>query len=948
MKRFLDHIIDRLDAGQLPALKDTCFVFPTQRACRHFEELLKNRFAENVFWSPQLFSIEEFVQALNPEYTLASEIHLLTELFEVYKKEGLAVPFEQYYGWGKVLLKDFDEVDRYLVDAKLLYRNLQDIKNIDQAFGPDEEALQALLDFQKVIDVSGKGQLFMEFENTWETVGKVYTHFQTSLENKGLAYSGMLYKKAAEQLEEKSELPFEKVVFGGFNALSLSEESIFSSLLNSGKAEIYFDTDSFYLNKDNHEAAKFLKRYQHSWKSENVHWINAEGFTTTKTIEVIGAPQHVVQAKIASNIIAENAHYQSGATAVVLADESLLYPVLYALPEQQVPINVTMGYPVLSTTIGELIKLYLDYQASLIRGEKEVMLPIETLQNLCANALVQNDNQPLFSWLKATKQSVVSWSWLANFESLSAIATSLFAPTSKPLAALDMVLELLEKVALSENELVSESLLTKIYEGVSLLKAELTHIKSAFDFNFIRKVTTEILVGLKVPFGQESGNGLQVMGFLETRTLDFDNLIVLSVNENLLPAGSDNKSFIPFGLRKAFKMPHFTEQDSIYAYHFYRLLQRAKNITLVYNTELGVDGSGEKSRYILQLANRIKNEQLPIEWKESTISIPLSNEVLQSREISIAKTNAIAEQLKQLFFERSKETPIAPTLLQDYIECPLRFYLRRVQKVRSEDETSNEIDAREFGLIVHQVLQNLYAPYLNQPLSKAEIQALKTQKLSNQIDQEFEDIVKLSSFAGKNEYQRYIIENTLERLLDKDAEEAPIVFKGLELKLNNESFVLTLTVKGHLVYLGGIIDRLDEIELGDQSLTRIIDYKTGKVEIQSPFKNRKPIEPEVYVNNYFTDSKFKVGLQSYFYALVYQHNHPNENVTAGIYALKEVGTGVKYVGNKAQPIPPQVFDLFEDRLQQLFEEILDTSIPFSQTENTDACSYCEFKMICGR
>ena len=948
MKRFLDYIIDSIDTDQLPALKDTCFVFPTQRACRHFEELLKARFEDQIFWSPQMHSIEEFVQVLNPEYTLASEIHLLTEMFEVYKKEGLSEPFEQFYGWGKVLLKDFDEVDRYLVDAKLLYKNLQDIKNIDQAFGPDEEALQALLDFQKVIDISGKGKLFMEFEHTWETVGKVYNRFQHVLETKGLAYSGLLYKKAAEKLEDTTDLSFEKVVFGGFNALSLAEESIFTSLLSADLAELYFDTDSFYLNKDNHEAAQFLKRYQHSWKSEKVHWIDAEGYANTKNIEVIGAPQHVVQAKIASNILAENQLYQSGSTAVVLADESLLYPVLYAVPEQQVPMNVTMGYPVLSTTIGELIKLYLDYQASLIRGEKEVVLPVETLQSLCANALIQNNNQPLFNWLKATKQSVVLWAWLAEFDTLSEMAKAVVAPASKPLLALDVILDILEKVALSENESVSESLLSKIHEGVSLLKAELTHIKSAFDFNFIRKVTSETLVSLKVPFGQESGNGLQVMGFLETRTLDFDNLIVLSVNENLLPASSDNKSFIPFGLRKAFKMPHFTEQDSIYAYHFYRLLQRAKNITLVYNTELGIDGSGEKSRYILQLANRIKNEQLPIEWKESTSSIPLTNEVLQSREISITKTNEIIEQLKQLFFKRSKETPIAPTLLQDYIECPLRFNLRRIQKIRAKDETTNEIDAREFGLIVHQVLQNLYAPNLNKPLSKAAIKTLKTQKLSSQIDQEFEDIVKLSTFSGKNEYQRYIIENTLERLLEKDAEQAPIIFKGLELKLNQESFVLTLAVHGQSVYLGGIIDRLDEIELNDQKLIRIIDYKTGKVEIQSPLKNKKPVEPEVYVNNYFTDSKFKVGFQSYFYALVYQRNHPDKQVTAGIYALKEVGAGVKYVGNKAQTIPDQIFDLFEDRLKQLIEEIMDVNKAFCQTDNTDTCNYCEFKAICGR
>lgn len=947
MKRFLDHIVESIEAGDLPDLKSRCYVFPTQRACRHFEELLKEQYADHVFWSPRLMSIEEFIEFLNPEYTLASEIHLLTELFEVYKKEASSIVFEQFYGWGKVLLKDFDEVDRYLVNAELLYQNLQDIKNIDQAFGPDEDVLKALLDFQKVIDVSGKGQLFTEFEDTWKTVGKVYRLFREVLQQKKIAYSGMLYRETTENIHAGAAIPFKKVVFAGFNALSLSEESIFGSLIERGIAEIYFDVDSFYLNKNHHEAAHFLKRYRHIWKGESIHWVDADGFSQAKQIEVVGVPQNIAQAKVASEILTGNAAYQSGSTAVVLGDEALLYPVLYALPEQPAPINVTMGYPILSTPLGELIKLYFDYQASLIRSEKQVVVPVDTLRALASNALLQEDNHALLKWLSKTKQQVITWSWLKDFEPLSEFTAGLIAPASTPLATLKFILELVEKLAYSDQETTNDALLSRVHEGFSLLIAELAHLKSTFDFNFIRKVASETLVSLKVPFGRESGNGLQVMGFLETRTLDFDNLIVLSVNEDLLPASSDNKSFIPFGLRKAFKMPHFTEQDSIYAYHFYRLIQRARNVTLVYNTELNVDGAGEMSRYILQLAHQVKVNELPTSWKESTITIPLANDVLQPREITIKKTDEVIQQLEHLFFERSKENPIAPTLLQDYIECPLRFYLRRVQKIRKEDDTTNEIDAREFGLIVHQTLQHLYEPYLEKPLTKEDIAEIKSKKLKAQIDKEFEDLVGLTSFTGKNDYQRYIIENTLERLLDKDAEETPIVFKGLELTLNQGNFQMTLTVKGKRIHFGGIIDRLDEVGQ-DTKLTRIIDYKTGKVDIQSPFKNRKPLAPEVYVDNYFEDPRFKAGFQSYFYALIYNRNHPEEAVTAGIYALKEIGPGIKYVGNRPQPIRSEFFDLFEDRLTQLVEEILDPSAAFCQTDNTDICSYCEFKAICGR
>ena len=397
MKRFLDHIAESIEVQNLHELKDTCYVFPTQRACRHFEELLKDKFSEHTFWAPDIFSIEEFIAFMNPDFVLASEIHLLTELFEVYKKETPSINFEQFYGWGKVLLKDFDEVDRYLVDAQLLYQNLQDIKNIDQAFGPDEETLQALLDFQKVIDVSGKGQLFAEFEDTWKMVGKVYRLFSELLEQKGIAYAGMLYRRTADR--KGKSLPFNKVVFAGFNALSLAEETIFTTLLDSARAEIYLDTDSFYVNKNKHEAAHFLKRYQHLWKSDLVHWVDANGFANTKSIEVIGVPQSVAQAKIAAIIVGSNPAYQAGTTAVVLADEALLYPVLYALPEQQVPLNITMGYPVLSTTFGEFTRLYFDYQASLIRSEKQAMVPIETLNALASNLLLRTENAALHNWL---------------------------------------------------------------------------------------------------------------------------------------------------------------------------------------------------------------------------------------------------------------------------------------------------------------------------------------------------------------------------------------------------------------------------------------------------------------------------------------------------------------------------------------------------------------------
>ncbi len=954
MKRFLDHIINDIDANNLKSLKDTWYVFPTQRACRHFEVLLQQKFETEVFWTPIILSIQEFIERLNPQMSAASEIQQITELFGVYKKLEPNIVFEDFYGWAQVLLKDFDEVDRYLVDAKLLYKNLQDIKDLEHVFGPDEEALKAIIEFQKVIDVAGNGTLFKEFDTTWNTVGNAYFMFQEALRAKGLAYTGMLYRSSADAIKNTDLLPFTQVVFAGFNALSLAEEVIFSTLLANQKAQVYFDADRFYFSaindetkKQNLEAAKFLAKYKQLWKGENVHWVDANGFTAKRRIDVLGTPLGVTQAKIASNIISNKQSHSLNNTAVILADEALLNPVLYALPQTKQPINITMGQPVLATPLGEFVKYYFEYQARL----DGATIPIEALQALVANTYLLQDNSALNEWLSKTKQSHISWAWLQSFKPLSAFAKEVLAPVSTSIATFDNARQFIAAITTKVKD-ENDGVAIILYEMLQQLKAELLQISSSFEIKFIKKIVLESLSTLKIPLGKESDSGLQIMGFLETRVLDFENLIILSVNEGMLPSAASNKSFIPFGLRKAFKMPHFTEQDSIYAYHFYRLLQRAQHVSLIYNTELTVDGSGEKSRYILQLAHRIKTQKLPINLNESTVSIPLATEALQPRKIKIEKSKKVLKDLEYLLFERSNERPISPTLVLDYIECPLRFYLKRIKKLRKDDDVSNEIDAREFGNIVHHTMEHLYEPYKGKLLSKKDIQVLKKTKLEPQIDKAFETELALKNISGKNEYQRYIIKNTLERLLDKDATQAPLRIKALELALNNNSFTLSLQVANKPLQIGGVIDRLDELPLGDVDdtnwLTRIIDYKTGKVEMQKSTVYKKPVDIETYVDNYFTKPHFKVEFQSYYYALIYQRNHPSANVTAGIYGLKAIGAGVQYVRGRQQAIPSELFNLFEDRLIQLFKEMLDPTIEFCQTEETKTCSYCEFKAICGR
>ena len=952
MKSFIDHIIADINPENLAELRSVWYVFPTQRACRYFESKLADRFNQHTFWSPEILSIQEFIQRLNPQWVLASEIQLVTELFTAYQGLDSHVVFDEFYSWGKVLLKDFDEVDRYLVDANLLYKNLQDIKELEKVFGPDKEALQAIIEFQKVMDVSGKGSLFTNFDTTWKTVGQAYHILQKKLTDKQLAYEGMLYRQAAKRVKLGGELPFSRVVFAGFNALSLAEEVIFEQLLQAGKAQVYVDADRFYVPElandattNNWEAGRFLTKYHHRWKGLPVTWVDANGFEQAKTIEAIGVPLKVAQAKVAAQLVANTSNYPPRQTAIVLADEWLLNPVLHALPVGEHPINITMGRPMAGLALGELVVHFVAYQTRIKNAAvPEATIAVEALQTLLNNRLA-TDSQALLYWAQTTKHSHVSWQWLQNFDQITNWETQLLMPEPDGLKLLDRLMKLVEN--LFSNQKIPDEAAALTHQLLAELKAHLQLVGNAFDVSFIKKLVTEQFALLKLPLGSEVTEGLQVMGFLETRMLDFKHLIVLSVNEGMLPAGATQKTFIPYGLRKAFKMPHFTEQDSIFAYHFYRLLQRAQRATLVYNTETTLDGSGEKSRYLLQLAHRIKTENKPVTYHESGIRFPVPAPPLEVESISISKTTEIQEALLKLIKKKNTGNFISPSFLLDYIECPLRFYWRRIKKLKAPEVVGNDIDAREFGNIVHRTMQELYTPYLNSTLTGNDIAQLKKEKLRDCINNAFATEVGVTSFTGKIEFERDKVMALLSRLLTIDAQQAPFKLKGLELVLDATSFTYSLTVRGQKIVLGGTIDRLDEITLANEPLTRVLDYKTGKTKTQT-LDSKKDGALAQYIETYFTNSEYKAEFQSYCYALVYQRNHPEQPVTAGIYNLLKLSEGVKYVQKKPQPISEEFFIQFETRLIQLLQELLDPKQPFTQTLNETTCNYCEFKEVCGR
>jgi CRISPR/Cas system-associated exonuclease Cas4 (RecB family) len=957
VKSFLQHIVDDIGSQDKDLLKSRCYVFPSRRACIYFNDLLQEKFARQVIWAPTVISIDEFVQQQTPELTVVDDIRLLFKLYEINKKEVPSLTFDTFYAWGLTLLKDFDEIDRYLVDAKLIYQNLQEIENIEEAFGPGEDLIKAIKGLQKIIGTDGEGKLYRAFNKTWTTIGKVYQQFRSELMENGWAYNGLCYRLLAEKLEQGlTELPYSQIIFAGFNALSKAEQEIINSLLSINMARVYFDADEYYVDDEQEEAGYFLRKMRKQWqKNKQVKWVFADGFKQPKLINIIGVSQKTAQARAAATCLGKMTP-QSSKTAVVLADESILLPVLYALPPQDTNLNITMGYPIGGTSTGNLLKAFCRYHASVsINNDGAAFFDLNALTNLLSQSAIRSlvSNEMLL--LRQSKSRYVGWQVIsAKIAGAEAkhhnLLNRLFSPVTDVKEAIENISNIiLEHYLLSKNDETVHDILEErvIYSVANYLQNLLTIVtESKLNISLVtlEKVINESLRTIKTPFTGEPLAGLQVMGFLETRTLDFDNLIILSVNEDLLPAASNARTYIPFAIRKAFHLPTFLEHNSLYAYHFFRLLQRAGNISLIYNTQLSVTGTGEKSRYIRQLLNRFYGKNTPVKIEHINLLPQLSTKEITRPPIIYKKTGPVLKHLEDHINSFTQAKPLTPTSLVDYITCSLKYYFARILRIRAPEELSADIDARIFGNILHDILETAYLPWLGKEITRAEIDDLIKNKLPEIIESAFTGYDKNS---GEISFTRHVISYLVKRILQNDSKDAPLRIIDLESKSTPLLYELLLANK-KTIPLGGKIDRLDQINLNGRQVTRVLDYKTGKVELKNKKYYQQELSIEDYMKAYFIDPKYKSGFQIYFYILLQKRNFPEQEITGGILGVKKLSKGIDYLREEASPLAKEIINAFEQNLIWLMEELLDTNIPFRQTEDTDRCRYCDFKSICGR
>ena len=951
MKTFLDHIVEDLRGGEVSSFREKVFVFPNRRAGIYFRNKLLKEFADDTFWSPDIFSIEDFVIRISGK-SVPSDIVLLFELFSLYQEKDPGLSFDKFYSWGRILLNDFNEVDQNLVDADLLYRNLQDIREIEEQFGKNEEIMAALAQFSKVITSDKKSRLLVEFMNSWNQVSRIYHAFREHLSGKGMAYTGMIYRNLVEEWE-KADVPYDEVVFAGFNSFTKSEEKLVQNFIDAGIAKVYWDADSYYMDDERDPAADNLRRYRRKWKSADQIWVQSDFESESREINIVGTAQSVGQAKIAGNIIGDGIEKETldpTKTAIVLADENLLFPVLHSLPGHLETFNVTMGYPMRQTAlfalVGHLIRIHGNKRG---KGDK-VYYKGSDLVGLFQNAMIRflsvEGSDHFVKWVKRNKLN-----WVKSTELMEELKfpplRNLFTPVRNYSDTIRQLKELMIALYYRFQDHEPKSLEKEFIYGFMLqlnqMEDTLRRYRISFDPVSLLKIIRESFYHLRVPFTGEPLEGLQVMGFLETRALDFETVIVLSANENKLPASRNRESYIPYALRKTFGLPAIEEHDAVWSYHLKRMLQRAKNIYLVYDTEVNVDGSGEKSRFLRQLSYRFRGHD-NIRIREFVVNTAIDLGQSSSRR-EVEKNAQIITRLKELA-GITADSKMSPTSLTTYLDCQLRFYFKYIAGIREPLPLPEEIDARDFGSIVHDVLEKLYEEYQEKTLTKEDRKVLLE---SDHIPQLIDGVFREKKFAredqfleGRNLLNKSIMIRLIRTVVENDLAESPFKILALESGLLNSEYELPGV---GAVRLGGKVDRIDEIGQGDHKAARIIDYKTGKLDLISDWiVQRKPLND--YLEMYFTDGRFKAGFQAYFYSLLFRKKFPEIPLKAGILGMKEISRKIQYLRN-GDILTEEVLDGFDTRLRALLQEIFDPEKPFVETDDRKKCTWCPYRTICG-
>lgn len=942
MRTFLNQTAEYLLENYKLNFANVAIIFPSRRAGLMLKREIAKKTGEPL-WLPDVQTINDFVFN-NSGYHIADKLYLIIKLFNVYKEFEPGESFEKFYKWGEVLLNDFDYVDKYLVDPELIFKKIGSLKEIDERF--PTELQDDFINFWKIF-LGKETRIKADFIKTFRIIGDVYKNFVTLLQSENTAYEGMAYRKVCNELKENTSPilnKYKKVIFIGFNYLSLAEKNIISAIELKGKAEVIFDADKYYLNNNNYEAGKFLRKNISAFNQIDKSIIIDELLNSGKNITILSTPLQTGMVKAAGSELKNLAvsDFNEDQTAIVLPDEALLLPVLNSIPDSIKHINISMGFPFNSTPVYDLITLLKGLQKNVVLNNHKTLF-----HHLdCEKILLHPYIKLLLGKTSETELTEIykNNSIYCNFSNSGMFLEKIFCFLSSAKSIISYLQEIFSAIADAVEKSVNYG---DVYKNIQLefinrLFLNLNILSDSFLSNNIEitssafwNLLTETLATLRVPFTGEPFKGLQILGLLETRSLDYENVFILSVNEGKLPSLSQKASFIPYTFRKYFGLPVVEDDDSSTSYYFYRLIQRAKNVILGFNSEPDENYKG-KSRYLMQIEYELAKHNRNIILNEKIVTTPVS--VTLPVAIEIAKDDDIMKKL----MEKRK---FSATALIDYISCPLKFYFKSVLEINEQKEVEESLEANTFGSIFHRLMKILYEKFLNIEITENELNELLKLVYSS-YDKLFNEAIveqKLGNsyllLVAKNNIYKDIIKELVIKTLIQDKKSTPFKILSVESHYFISYKLLLRDSEVMQKELNGYIDRLEEKD----GVWRIIDYKTGKKRLKTISENK------IFENleSVFTNPEWKETFQALFYAFMLRKKCNIKNINAGMYYAKEISKGINFISEGI--ISGKVFEIFENKLNELFEKIYDINTPFAQTPaQSKECNYCLFKGVCYR
>ncbi len=933
-------------------LSQSCIVFPNKRARLYLSKYLGEITSKPV-WAPRYITISELME-LASGFMIADKITLLFELYETYLEiTESSKPFDTFYPFSEALLADFDEIDKYLVDAHDLFQNLSDLKSLDGKFNYlSENQINMIQRFWSTFDEKGLSADQKSFIHLWDILDKLYPAFNKRLITQNLAYEGMAYRKAVETTGENAPLlsHIEKFVFIGFNALSNSEERLFRMLKGQNRAEFFWDYDQWYINSEIHEAGRFMRKNIRAFpepRPANHDFLSKDKKhiffipVSSNTGQTVVLPALFEKMNIRSNEDAES-------TAVVMADEALLMPALYAIPDYITEINVTMGYPLAGSSVFSLI----DHLYQLLRNSKkdETGKRLWYLRDVLAvmgnpllspyfgniyNEVRDRGFREHWAYISSEQLHEPSFDSFMRSDQIEENTCSFLLNAVSSLLSLRSGHDRDEKL----RDPVQSELLFQVYTYLLRLNDLLNQKKITPGAEVLFRLIRKMLKAMRLPFTGEPLAGLQMLGILETRTLDFKNVIVLSANEGTLPGSWNKPSFLPHNLRAGFGMPTSDHQDAIYAYYFYRLIQRAESVAFIYDSSTGGLRTGERSRFLHQLVYEMN---LPV--TELSLSTPVNR--IPDQPISIKKSEEILHALSA--YHTGEKKILSPSAINEFINCSLRFYFHHLLGLKEPDEYEEDVDARLFGNILHFVLKSIYESFGHKSITRESLlellknDALIAKTIENAFQKEFfcdSPGTSERQPEGYNRIVRQVIEIYVRQFLKAESDKTPFTIISTE---EHYHIPLKIQTKDDIkeIKIGGIIDRIDLHE----GKIRILDYKTGSA------KNAFSSVASLFDRN--EKKRNSAVFQVFLYAYVYQILHPQDVLAPGLYFIRQsyldgFSPDIRMAKQPVQDFS-SISEDFANLLIQTLEQLFNPNIPFEQTDNETLCSHCPYALICRR